>query len=369
MTRLPKSNLSFISQAVRMAIGLLCITALVFADEPASSTPSDDSSQHSAKVKLDPSTTDETELLQTGQHRIHEDPLNVARKPKDTAPLARKDFATIIQRAEKQNHALLPVLKLAVEAIETIERDVRDYTCLLVKRERIKGKLTDYQYLNLKIRHAQRTEKAQTVPFSVYVKFLSPARYLDREVLFVEGRHHNDLIAKRGGRRNPNLTLRLDTTGPLAMEGNLYPITEIGFQNLAKQLVEVMEAELDVKGGQVEVFENAKLNGRSCRRYKVTHVEKRDGLRFHVAEVLVDKELRFPVYYASYGWPTDPDGKPRLLEQYFYTKIDLNVGLTDDDFRTVNPKYGFRDFDTVKPIKNPEGSTESPAAESDNGNS
>jgi hypothetical protein len=223
-------------------------------------------------------------------------------------------------------------LKLAVEAIEIIERDVRDYTCLLVKRERIKGKLTDYQYLNLKIRHAQRTEKAQTVPFSVYVKFLSPARYLDREVLFVEGRHHNDLIAKRGGRRNPNLTLRLDTTGPLAMEGNLYPITKIGFQNLAKQLVEVMEAELDVEGGQVEVFENAKLNGRPCRRYKVTHVEKRDGLRFHVAEVLVDKELRFPVYYASYGWPTDPDGKPRLLEQYFYTKINLNAGLTDDDF-------------------------------------
>ena len=57
--------------------------------------------------------------------------------------------------------------------------------------------------------------------------------------------------------------------------------------------------------------------------------------------VFVDDEERFPVAYASFYWPDEPGGKPRLLEEYIYTDIKVNVGLTDADFDRDNPDYGF----------------------------
>ncbi len=280
----------------------------------------------------------------------------------DAELAAPSEFATLLETARKKQHPLLPALEYAIEAIEHIEKEVHDYTCLLVKRERINGRLSDYHYIRTKIRHERKEDDRVVAPFSVYLKFLKPARYVNREVLYVQGQHNSDLIAKRGGRRNPNLTLRLDPESPLAMDGNRYPITEIGFYNLAKRLIDVVREELVHNDAQVEVFDNAKINGRPCKRFKVTHPEKKDGLRFHIAEVYVDKELNIPVYYAAYTWPSTAGGKPKLLEQYIYTKVKLNVGLTDQDFDVRNEKYGFRDFDTV-PVANQEAPVAKPKQE------
>ena len=39
---------------------------------------------------------------------------------------------------------------------------------------------------------------------------------------------------------------------------------------------------------------------------------------------------------------THTDNTPRLLEEYTYRQLKLNVGLTDADFQRWNPAYGFR---------------------------
>ncbi len=269
------------------------------------------------------------------------------------------EMEALLKTAREKEHPLLPALEYAVQAIRHIEKDIRGYTCLLIKRERIKGRLSNYHFIQAKIRHRQMKDGKVVVPFSVYLKFLKPARYVNREVLYVEGRFHGDLVAKRGGRRNPNLTLRLDPNGPLAMDGNRYPVMEVGFYNLAKRLIEVVKEELEHDDAEVEIFDNAKIDGRPCKRFKVTHPEKKEGLRFHVAEVYVDLEHNIPIYYAAYLWPSKPEGKPRLLEQYIYTKVKINPGLTDDDFDIHNKQYGFRDIDTV-PVTGSETETKAP---------
>ena len=50
----------------------------------------------------------------------------------------------------------------------------------------------------------------------------------------------------------------------------------------------------------------------------------------------------FPVRYIAYGWPAKGEKGDPILEEFNYTNIELNVGLTDLDFDPANPNYKFR---------------------------
>ena len=69
-----------------------------------------------------------------------------------------------------------------------------------------------------------------------------------------------------------------------------------------------------------------------------------------MAELSVDDELKIPVYFRSFDWPAEEGGKPRLLEEYFYKRVKLNVGLTDLDFDRHNPEYHFQLRDESEPV-------------------
>ena len=234
------------------------------------------------------------------------------------------------------------VLDFARDAYTRIGKEVHDYECQLVKRERVDGRVGNYQYLYLKIRHEQKDGNNTVVPFSVFLRFLKPERMEGREVLFTQNMHQGDLIARRGGRGSPNVTVQLPPESPMAMEGNRYPITEIGFQNLTKRLIEVLEQEQKYNDGVMEIFPHAKVDDRKCTHFRLKHHKPRPDLTYHMAEVSVDNELKIPVYFRSFDWPAEEGGKPRLLEEYFYKRVKLNVGLTDQDFDVHNPEYHFQ---------------------------
>lgn len=241
--------------------------------------------------------------------------------------------------ADKQ-HPLMPIRTYAHQGYDYISRGIHDYSCVLIKREQVDGKITDYQHIQAKIRH-QRNGGQTDVPFSVYLRFLSPARLAGREVLFVRGQNNDDLVARRGGQRLASITLNVSPTGPLAMEGNRYPITEIGIQNLVGRLVEVIEEELKFDECEVKYFTDARLNGRSCTHIQVTHPVRRPYFRYYLARMFIDNQLQVPIYFVSYDWPQVEGEEPMLFEEYAYTQMKLNVGFTDEDFQRTNPAYGF----------------------------
>jgi hypothetical protein len=127
----------------------------------------------------------------------------------------------------------------------------------------------------------------------------------------------------------------------LAMRDNRYPITEIGFQNMVERLIEVIENDLEYDECEVKFYSNAKINDRVCTRIEVFHPEEREHFKFHRATVFVDDQHHLPIAYVSYSWPEKAGEKPRLLEEYVYTDIVLNPGLSDADFDRDNPAYGF----------------------------
>jgi hypothetical protein len=69
---------------------------------------------------------------------------------------------------------------------------------------------------------------------------------------------------------------------------------------------------------------------------------QRENQTFKTARIFVDDELQLPVRFASFDWPAEEGGNLVLLEEYTYTDVKLNVGLTDWDFDHRNENYRFR---------------------------
>ena len=230
-------------------------------------------------------------------------------------------------------HPLEPALELARRGLSQLRSTVKDYSCTMVKRERIDGKLGEHQYIFAKIRHE---------PFSVYLYFLAPDEVKGQEVVFVEGRNDGNMFAHAGsGVRAMVGTVALKPDGALAMQGNRYPVTEIGVENLAKRLVEVAEHDKQFGECSVDFFPNAKVNGRICTCVQVVHPVPRRNFRFHLARVFIDDELLIPVRYEAYDWPHEEGGQPVLMEEYTYMNVKINNGFTDADFDTKNAAYKF----------------------------
>jgi hypothetical protein len=266
-----------------------------------------------------------------------------------TEPVYRVSKADVDPNATANRHPMDPALALAHDGLRNIRENVRDYECVMVKRERIGDTLNEYEYMYAKIRN-ERVENGQVVaPFSVYLYFLKPESMKGREVIFVRGQNSGQMIAHE--RRDSFLgkfgSVWLRPDGTMAMKGNRYPITEIGLETLVQRLIE--KGTQDKQNGKPEecivVFhKNAKINGRVCTMLEVKHPQPRPYFEFYVAQIFIDDELNVPLRYAAYTWPAQPGGKPgddELIEEYTYTKLKLNVGLTDEDFDPTNPKYKF----------------------------
>ena len=230
-------------------------------------------------------------------------------------------------------HPLEPALDRAYKALRQIEREVKDYTCTLVKRERVDGKLTEPEYMFAKVRHQ---------PFSAYMYFLKPDDVTGREVIYVDGQNDGNLIAHEAkGLKALVGAVNLKPNSPMAMQGNRYPITEVGILNLTKRLVEVGESDRKFGECEVQEYPNAKINNRTCTCIQVKHPVPRKNFRYHLARIYIDDELNIPIRFEAYDWPKQDGGQPLLLEEYTYVNVKLNAGLTDADFDPRNSNYKF----------------------------
>jgi len=238
-------------------------------------------------------------------------------------------------------HPLDPALLVAQTSLDRIRQTVDDYTATMIKRERIRGVLGDYEYMFSKIRNRKMEGDQVKIPLSVYLKFLKPANIKGREVVWVEGKNGNKLKAHEVA-IIPIPAVWLDPDGALAMRGNLHPIYDIGIENLVIKLIEKGQAvrKLGPENCEVWTTEGAKVNDRICTVINVKHPEQRQPYEFFLAQIFIDDQLQVPIRYIAYSWPTTPADKTGpVLEEYTYLNVKLNVGLTDADFDPNNPNY------------------------------
>ena len=136
-------------------------------------------------------------------------------------------------------------------------------------------------------------------------------------------------------------TVSLLPTSTLAMRGNRYPITEIGIKTLTKRLIEKGTRDRKLGICKVRSINGAKVKDRVCTMLEVRHDDRKPQFDFHLARIFVDNELNLPIRYEAYDWPTTAGADPQLIEEYTYMNLQINTGLSDEDFSTTNSQYRF----------------------------
>lgn len=272
-------------------------------------------------------------------------------QPAASKPSTATKSNTTAQELVAQTSSLESVIARAEASLKRFRSEVRDYTGTLTKRERISNSLGDPQSMSIKIRsrkyepsleestHSAATPKV-VEGLHAYLRFTKPSSVAGREVLWIEGKNDNQITVHEAGMLNL-MSMNLDPNGTLAMVGSKYPITEIGIEKLLEKLIERGTKDKRSEHSEVTVTPGSLFDDLPCDRIRIVHPKKQDGLDFHIAEVWIDPRNEIPLYYASYDWPKNPSESPELLEEYGYSDLLLNVGLSDINFDPKNKEYQF----------------------------
>jgi hypothetical protein len=256
----------------------------------------------------------------------------VSKAKLEPAPATKAGIASL--EPKPNGHPLDPAIQMARDGLKSIQANVQDYSCTIVKQERINGELLPQEYMYAEIRNRREQNGQIVTPFSVYMYFLKPASMKGREVIYVENENDGNLVAHEGsGLLRKVGAVKLKPDGAMAMRNNRYPITELGIEKLISELIKKGERDRQRDECAVEFKKGVKINGRACTLLEVTHPHSRPYFDFHIARIYIDDELNLPLRYEAYTWPTTPGGQPELQECYTYLNMKVNIGLKDDNFR------------------------------------
>ncbi len=214
-----------------------------------------------------------------------------------------------------------------LRALEDMERAyalVDHYTAIFLVHERVDGKLSPEQWIDLKFKK----------PLRFYLRWREGPNE-GRQALYPAGASGKELLV-----RVPLLvgavTKMLDPNSPRAMKGSRHPVTDIGVGRLLEFIAEHARRGLQRReltpdsDGQRTTFD------RPTQRYVLRFPkDSAKGYYCQTAVLDVDRELRLPIYVEIIDWQN------MLVERYGYRDLRLNPGLTDVDFDPKNPEYGF----------------------------
>ena len=226
-------------------------------------------------------------------------------------------------------HPLTGAVQMAEEGRAAAEA-MKDYRVLFSKREMVGGTMFASQ-IDMKFRRQ---------PLSVYLRFVNP-EHAGREVLFVDGQNGGQMLAHDVGVRALIGTVAIDPNGSTALAEARHPITQIGVANLADSVIEQWKAEMAFGECDVKYYPDAKLGEQEVIVIESSHPVPRRQFPFQMTRLWLDKATHIPVRVQQYEWPRAAGVPPVLVEEYTYTNLQPNPGLTDADFHPKNPNYHF----------------------------
>jgi hypothetical protein len=215
-------------------------------------------------------------------------------------------------------------MRLIREAQQAYQK-VHDYTCLLIKQERMNGKLPPRNVIEMKVR-------AQ--PFSVYLRWIEPRGEAGQEVCYVAGKNDGKMrVHPKGVLGSFAGFISLDTNDPRARQTSKRSITEAGIGNMIERFARAWENERRLNlTAQVHVAEY-EYNRRRCTRVEILHPDNGNGHFLYYRDILYfDKETHLPIRLEFYDWPRQTGDPGQLVEIYSFANMRLNVGLGDGVF-------------------------------------
>jgi len=213
-------------------------------------------------------------------------------------------------------------LRLLAEAKSGFEK-VSDYTCTLVKKERINGELTPENVVAMSVR---------TEPFGVDLRWLKPQGMSGQEACYVAGKYDGKMRVRAAGLLGAVGFISMDPTDPRCQKTSRHAITEAGIGNLIERFIGRWELERKLNVTQVRIGEY-EYNKRRCVRVETIHpTNPDDQFLCYRTVVYFDKENHLPIRIEAYDWPHGDGDSGALVESVSYANLHLNVGLADETF-------------------------------------
>jgi len=205
--------------------------------------------------------------------------------------------------------------------------EMKDYTAILYKQERLRGRLQGVEKIQLKFRDSPR---------GIYMKWLD-GPWEGREALYSEQALGPSKVRLRERGALGVLPVTLGVDGRLSGRGTNHKITETGLCHLIQMIEKdhiraVAESDYQrINHGFVE------LGGRTV--YKMESVlseDPSDGYYCYRVVHYIDLARALDLRVEIYGWDN------QLMEAFQYDQLKANQGLTDRDFSPKNPAYRLR---------------------------
>lgn len=212
-----------------------------------------------------------------------------------------------------------------IKRMQTAYEDIHDYVCTFNKQERIDGDLLPMETIRLKFKK----------PFSVYMRWIEEPRK-GMEVLYVQGENDRKMIAHPGS--FPDITVKVDPNGKLAMRQNRHPVTEVGIGSAIQIIAKDIQRAGEHPEDSVKYLDHGieDVNGEKSRCIEaIMPADENSGYYAHRASICYQAETILLNQIKIW------DHTNTLVENYRYTKIETNVGLSELDFSDDNPEYEF----------------------------
>lgn len=210
-----------------------------------------------------------------------------------------------------------------IEEARTAYKEIKDYSCTLVKREQVKGKLQPENVIAMKIR---------TEPFSVYLNWLAPRDLVGQEAVYVTGRNRNMMRVNPKGVIGIFGWQNVAVDDPRVKEHSRHLITDAGIGNMIERFGKSYAA--DCKNPNVTItFADYEYEKRKCTGIETIHEDVKSGGGFYRCLLYIDKKTHLPIRCECYDRPRIKGGEGELIEMYSFANLRLNLNLGDEAFK------------------------------------
>ena len=199
---------------------------------------------------------------------------------------------------------------------------VDDYTCHLDKRVRKNGML--YEDLDISVKYKK--------PKHYYFRW-NKGISKGQEVIFVEGKYNDKLVAHPGGLLR-FFTLHLDPQGTLAMQKNRHSLQNSGMEKIITLIKTNYDMATEKDIGVIRITGEGSIDGRMVWIVE-GYFPENYGFYAHKISLSFCPTVKLPLKISIF------DRSDRLLEEYVFHNLKINVGLTENDFCPSNHEYSY----------------------------
>lgn len=234
----------------------------------------------------------------------------------DTVAIALSSNLQHASAAEFRQLAQKGHIQALQHCLENFRSKYRDYSCTFVKQERIGGKLTKEQEIDVKFR---------ACPFSVMMAWKKNPPQGDR-VLYIEGMYGDNMLVRPANAlaRAIAPTVKRKPDSPDARRSALKTVDEFGFEKSLENLLQVYRLADQRAELREELGDDTQVHGRPAFTL-IRHLPKQDDYPAARTITYIDQEYLVPIMVEGFGWNNE------FICRYVFKDLDFKV-MADEEF-------------------------------------